>query len=75
MARELGAGIAYAFEKGWLMLHESGTCAKLLAPGEDLLANVPKLFFIGSDQTHDDQDSDLNHEERSRCCGDEKEIT
>ncbi|MFK4485283.1 hypothetical protein ABIA45_000361 [Bradyrhizobium sp. USDA 336] len=38
-ATEFGAGIVYAVEKGWLMLHESGTCVKLLAPGEDLLAS------------------------------------
>ncbi|MGC0326235.1 hypothetical protein ABIG06_006864 [Bradyrhizobium sp. USDA 326] len=36
---EFGAGLACAVEKGWLMLHESGTYVKLLPPGEDLLAN------------------------------------
>ncbi|MCP3397779.1 MULTISPECIES: hypothetical protein [unclassified Bradyrhizobium] len=35
---EFGAGIRYAVERGWLMLHESGTYVKLLPPGEDLLA-------------------------------------
>ncbi|MBR0741231.1 hypothetical protein JQ581_30300 [Bradyrhizobium liaoningense] len=35
---EFGAGIAFAVEKGWLMVHESGTYVKLLPPGEDLLA-------------------------------------
>lgn len=34
---EFGAGLAYAVEKGWLWLHESGTYVKLMAPGEDLL--------------------------------------
>ncbi|MCK1622412.1 hypothetical protein IVA98_03965 [Bradyrhizobium sp. 160] len=34
-ASEFGAGLAYAVEKGWLMLHESGTYVKLLKP--DLL--------------------------------------
>ncbi|WP_347341040.1 hypothetical protein [Bradyrhizobium hipponense] len=34
---EFGAGLRYAIEKGWLDLHESGTCVRLLAPGEDLL--------------------------------------
>ncbi|MEY9466262.1 hypothetical protein ABH973_006675 [Bradyrhizobium ottawaense] len=32
---EFGAGLAYAIENGWLMLHESGTYVKLLKP--DLL--------------------------------------
>ncbi|MFB6418988.1 hypothetical protein [Bradyrhizobium tunisiense] len=35
---EFGAGLRYAVDQGWLMLHESGTYVKLLAPGEDLLA-------------------------------------
>jgi len=35
---EFGAGIRYAVERSWLMLHESGTYVKLLPPGEDLLA-------------------------------------
>jgi hypothetical protein len=35
---EFGTGLAYAVEKGWLMLHESGTYVKLLSSGEDLLA-------------------------------------
>jgi len=34
-----------------------------------------RLFFIGSDQTHDDQYSDLDHQEGTRCRGDEKQIT
>ncbi|UPK31163.1 hypothetical protein [Bradyrhizobium sp. 195] len=34
---EFGAGLRYAVEQGWLMLHESGTYVKLLAPSEDLL--------------------------------------
>ncbi|MFB6451189.1 hypothetical protein [Bradyrhizobium tunisiense] len=35
---EFGAGLAYAVDKGWLDVHESGTYVKLLTPGEDLLA-------------------------------------
>ncbi|MCP3397756.1 MULTISPECIES: hypothetical protein [unclassified Bradyrhizobium] len=35
---EFGAGIRYAVDRGWLMLHESGTYVKLLPLGEDLLA-------------------------------------
>lgn len=35
---EFGAGIAYAVEKGWLELHESGTYVRLLSPGKDLLS-------------------------------------
>ncbi|MCP3400204.1 hypothetical protein [Bradyrhizobium sp. CCGB20] len=35
---EFGAGIRYAVERGWLMLHESGTYVKLLPSGEELLA-------------------------------------
>nr|WP_244551441.1 hypothetical protein [Bradyrhizobium sp. Rc2d] len=38
-ASEFGAGLAYAVEKGWLMLHESGTYVKLLGPREDLLVH------------------------------------
>ena len=34
---EFGAGLAYAVDKGWLMLHESGTYVKVLTPGGDLL--------------------------------------
>lgn len=33
---EFGAGLAYAIDKGWLELHESGTYVRLLAPREDL---------------------------------------
>ncbi|WFU26335.1 hypothetical protein QA649_09035 [Bradyrhizobium sp. CB1717] len=35
---EFGAGLAYAKERGWLEVHESGTYVKLMPPGEDLLA-------------------------------------
>ena len=35
---EFGAGLAYAVDKGWLTLHESGTYVKVLTLGEDLLA-------------------------------------
>lgn len=30
---EFGAGLAYAVEKGWLTLHESGTYVRLPTPG------------------------------------------
>jgi hypothetical protein len=33
---ELGAGIRYAIEQGWLDLHERGTYVRLLPPGADL---------------------------------------
>ncbi|TWA92568.1 hypothetical protein [Bradyrhizobium stylosanthis] len=34
---EFGAGIRYAVEKGWLDLHESGTCVRLAPADKDLL--------------------------------------
>ncbi|WP_249147096.1 hypothetical protein [Bradyrhizobium japonicum] len=34
---EFGAGLKHAIERGWLSKHESGTCVKLMPPGEDLL--------------------------------------
>lgn len=37
-AKEFGAGIRYAVEKGWLELHESGTYLRLLTPSTDSLA-------------------------------------
>lgn len=30
---EFGAGLRYAVDRGWLVLHESGTYVKLLKPG------------------------------------------
>lgn len=35
---EFGAGLAFAIERGWLELHESGTYVRLHPAGEDLLA-------------------------------------
>jgi hypothetical protein len=35
---EYGAGIKRAIEKGWLVMHESGTFVKLTKAGADLLA-------------------------------------
>lgn len=35
---KFGAGIAYAIDKGWLELHESGTFVRLKSSSESLLA-------------------------------------
>jgi hypothetical protein len=33
---EIGAGLKYALEHGWLERHESGTYVRVLAPGAEL---------------------------------------
>ena len=35
---EYGAGLKFAIERGWLVLHESGTFVKFTQAGSDLIA-------------------------------------
>jgi len=35
---EYGAGLKLAIERGWLWMHESGTCVKMTQAGADLFA-------------------------------------
>ena len=35
---EYGAGLKLAIERGWLWMHESGTCVKMTQVGADLFA-------------------------------------